>query len=277
MANGKVTRKNIDSLQGNDLATLQEGYAKMQAILDNRGFNFIAGLHGIPNFLCPHHTPFFLPWHRAYLYYFELFLQDQIDGLALPWWDWTRSNNQAPRAFTAPTRADGQPNPLLKFRIQRPLANPPVVRDTRRFPGQLSSSSPITLPTPDDVDALLNITDFVQFSAALEQIHDSIHVWTGGSGTDRSTGRRVSGDMSVISFAAYDPIFFSHHCMIDRVWYLWQLKNGINNLPPALMRQSVSLPNMAPIPVSELLDINNLGYEYAVDQITVVASSAGNQ
>ena len=34
--------------------------------------------------------PLFLPWHRAYLYFFELALQDQdpAHAVTLPWWDW---------------------------------------------------------------------------------------------------------------------------------------------------------------------------------------------
>ena len=31
----------------------------------------------------------FLPWHRAYLYFFERALRDRVPTLAQPWWDWT--------------------------------------------------------------------------------------------------------------------------------------------------------------------------------------------
>ncbi len=34
----------------------------------------------------------FLPWHRAYLYFFELALQDRVPEVAIPWWDWTSAS-----------------------------------------------------------------------------------------------------------------------------------------------------------------------------------------
>ena len=66
--------------------------------------------------------------------------------------------------------------------------------------------------------------------------------------------------MGVIATAAYDPIFWAHHCMIDRLWYLWQLRHGVSNIPPDYL----DMP-LAPfaVTVQDVLDINRLGYEYA--------------
>jgi len=113
----------------------------------------------------------------------------------------------------------------------------------------------LSLPTSSDIAALYNITQFQQFSNQLESIHDRIHGWTGGI----SGG--VGGDMGTVATAAYDPIFWSHHCMIDRVWYIWQLRNGVNNIPAEYMDVI-----LAPFRyrVRDVLNINALGYEYAV-------------
>jgi len=116
----------------------------------------------------------------------------------------------------------------------------------------------VRLPTSGEVASLYNRTQFLDFSGGpggLEEIHDNIHGWTGGI----SGG--VGGDMGVVATAAYDPIFWSHHCMIDRIWYIWQLKNGINNMPPEYMDVI-----LAPFRyrVRDVLDIHALGYEYAV-------------
>jgi tyrosinase len=46
---------------------------------------------------------------------------------------------------------------------------------------------------------------------SLESIHDSVHVDVGGSGH--------MGDPAV---AAFDPIFWLHHCQVDRLLALWQ-------------------------------------------------------
>jgi hypothetical protein len=48
--------------------------------------------------------------------------------------------------------------------------------------------------------------------------------------------------------------------MIDRLWYLWQLRWGVTNIPPNYLRQT-----LAPwaLTVQDVLDIQRLGYEYA--------------
>jgi tyrosinase len=48
--------------------------------------------------------------------------------------------------------------------------------------------------------------------------------------------------------------------MIDRIWYLWQVRNG-NRLPRSLL--SLSLTPFGKT-VRDVLDVQRLGYEYAV-------------
>jgi len=71
--------------------------------------------------------------------------------------------------------------------------------------------------------------------------------------------------MGVIATAAFDPIFYSHHAMIDRLWYIWQIQNGINNIPHQLLARTLAPFNMK---VSDVLDISKLGYQYAVSHIS---------
>jgi tyrosinase len=261
MPNGLILRKRVGALSAQELATLRNAYARMQARLDNRGYNYWAGVHGVPQWYCWHHNGslrdgrrlnLFLPWHRAFMRYFELAMRDQVSNAVLPWWDWTLGG--IPAAFDAPN-VGGNPNPLYKARITRPNANPPINRDTRRFPGQ-GVRPPTSLPTSGDIARLYRITSFLQFSDAFERIHDNIHGWTGGI-----SAQGVGGDMGVVATSAYDPIFWVHHCMIDRVWYLWQLRNGVNNIPAEYMDVI-----LAPFryTVRDVLNINALGYEYAV-------------
>ena len=56
-----------------------------------RGWAVQAGIH---TYRCQHGNWWFLPWHRAYLYYFERLIQDAIGDptFALPYWDWTDSS-----------------------------------------------------------------------------------------------------------------------------------------------------------------------------------------
>src|SRR6267143_7007941 len=124
MADGLILRKNVDTLSDAELAVLRNAYAKMMQITDNRGYNYWAGLHGVPQFYCWHHSRsrrsggmaanLFLPWHRAYILYFEHAARDQDPNAVLPWWDWTSPQSHAtgvPAAFSTPL-VNGQPNPL---------------------------------------------------------------------------------------------------------------------------------------------------------------------
>jgi tyrosinase len=230
------------------LALLRQGYAAMQAISDNRGFNAIAGIHGIPEHYCHRVDILFLPWHRAYLYYFEQFLQDRAAGATIPWWDWTSDTSHQtgiPTAFSAATDAAGKPNPLLKSQIVEPTAH--LNRPTTRQP-----KPPKSLPTADQVNKILGLPDFQDFSEQLENIHNQVHIWVGG-------------DMGVIPTAAFDPIFFSHHSMIDRLWYVWQVKNAPGSIPQNLLNQVLPPFNMT---VNDVLDITKLGYQYAAGVVT---------
>lgn len=63
----------------------------------------------------------------------------------------------------------------------------------------------------------------------LESPHNSMHLAVGGCevpGYDRSPIDGANGDMGENDTAGLDPIFFFHHCFVDRVFWLWQKKHG---------------------------------------------------
>jgi tyrosinase len=67
--------------------------------------------------------------------------------------------------------------------------------------------------------------------------------------------------MGDVAYAAFDPVFWAHHCMIDRLWWLWQQDNKINAVPTAGWEDIVLEPfNLT---VRDTLVANALGYEYA--------------
>jgi tyrosinase len=262
MANDIRMRQGVHNLTIAGVADFRNAYQKMMSISDNRGFAWFAGLHGTPNFWCWHHQKsphfrnqvmeLFLPWHRAYLYNFEMAMRDQVPGVTLPWWDWTLRpprQNGIPDIFAAP-QVNGQHNPLFSFQMNVPTASPPLHRATARDPGP-----PDELPTQELVDeVLIGNLDFSGFTDALEgQLHDAVHGW-------------VSGDMGIVAVAAYDPIFWSHHAMVDRLWWLWQVRNGNGNMPPDMLDVV-----LAPFrfKVRDVLNINALGYDYAASQTVI--------
>ena len=87
-------RKNVAALSDADLGVPRAAFTAMEGITDDRGFGYWAGIHGLPlPISCTHGSPLFLPWHRAYLYYFEQYLMDQMPPGQLvspPWWDWAK-------------------------------------------------------------------------------------------------------------------------------------------------------------------------------------------
>ncbi len=87
---GDIThRKNVRYLSDKELADYREAFRRVYAINDNRGYQYFAGIHGLPNpAQCEHGNNLLLPWHSAYLYDFEKALQEQVPGVTIPYWDW---------------------------------------------------------------------------------------------------------------------------------------------------------------------------------------------
>lgn len=242
-------RKSVTALNDDEVAALRGGITQMLALSDDRGYEYWAGIHGLPlPISCVHGSPLFLPWHRAYLYYVEQYLLDQEPGVSLPWWDWSTQQG-IPQVYDQATLADGTANPLASAPItgipasQFNQEGEATVSETSRSPGP-----PSGLPSTDDVANVLALDDFMDFTGQLEQLHNQVHVWVGGT-------------MSQIPLAAFDPVFWAHHTMIDRLWSIWQQSHagaGVGSV-------SLAAP-LGPFPtltVSQTLNIATLGYQYA--------------
>jgi tyrosinase len=184
-----------------------------------------------------------------------------VPGVTIPWWDWTSDDthiNGVPSAFTELMMPDGNPNPLLKapINVLNPQTNWPT--ETRRSPQPPNSS---LLPTKNDITGSLGIPFFDDdpsgFSENFAGYHDHVHVWVGG-------------EMSMQAWASYDPLFWSHHCMVDRVWYLWQIQptNANFTWDPDQLNTPLSVPGTG-FTVADILDITKLGYGYASAEIPI--------
>jgi tyrosinase len=248
-------RRNLERLTANQLNHMRAAIRAAAAIADDRGYQRWAGIHGLPlPMFCQHGgagpqgARLFLPWHRAYLYLFELQLRDllgsQAPAFALPWWDWTSTHSHAtgvPDAYRG-AQAGGRPNPLFSQPVQPSARIDGRPTQTFRDPGD-----PGDLPSAGDVQDVLAERDFFTFSTKLEDIHNGVHGWVGGT-------------MGQIPWAAYDPVFWGHHSMIDRIWRLWQLRHGTAGPPQSIW--DVALPPF-PLTVRQMLNTDRLGYDYA--------------
>jgi tyrosinase len=240
-----------------ELAKLRAAFAKLQETDDERGYQYLAGIHGLPlPMYCDqaHGRPAFLPWHRAYLYRVELALRATGHDVMLPWWDWL-TVREVPPAYAAVTD-----NPLFSAKIDpQALAQgargegdagdeeePRLARhaETIREPGRPQTR----LPTVVEVERIMAYSDYASFNTKIDDPHGMVHVWVGGH-------------MGDIPFAAYDPIFWAHHCMIDRLWRLWQLHH-----PQASFPQHVASETMEPfnLTAGQVLDPTALGYDYVL-------------
>lgn len=255
MAGSMVYRNEVAEHDRPHMVKFRKAMKAIQARLDNHSFNFIAGLHGAPGFFCWHHqrsrrtnttARLFLPWHRAYLLALEQEIRDIETDASLPWWNWT-SDRGIPEAYDA-QNIENEPNPLYNYHIQvsRTVNNPAIDRVTTRTPGRHPFGR---LPDRQGISSLLKDSDWASFSDKLQGYHDSVHVWIGG-------------DMLDVTTAGFDPIFHAHHCMIDRIWYLWQLNWGNGGMPEGIL--DLPLQPFAQT-VRQVLDVQSLGYEYALE------------
>lgn len=184
----------------------------------------------------------FFGWHRMYLYFYEQVLRwaSGDDTLRLPYWDYTD-----PAQVALPAAFQNTAGPIY---------------DAKRDPGMNTGASTLD-PNSTDVDDLLAITDYFTFEGQVEgNIHGYVHCTVGPT--------CPVAHMGDVPVAGNDPIFYSHHGNIDRLWACWQQLHGT----PAgdWQDQEFSFVDgtgtMQTLPVKGFLDSKTLGYVY--DNVT---------
>ena len=163
----------------------------------------------------------FLPWHRMYLYMHERILATLLgdDTFTLPYWDWdTPGRNKVPPAY-GETGTSADPNPLFDPIRAAAIGNfIPVDGDPNNIVGATVIAAALK-PTVFDSPGGFGGTCDGSCSApgTLEQSpHGPVHIWTADP-----TLSNAAPDMGVLGTAARDPIFFTHHANIDRLWDVW--------------------------------------------------------
>jgi tyrosinase len=243
-----------------------------------------------------HKGPAFFAWHREFLRRFELELQRIMDDptFGLPFWDW--SVDQAPPTWpftTAFLGGNGTSDPSFPGKVvDGPFAYDgpnhwtlnifPHDDPDDRYPylrRQFAAGAP-TLPTPADVQAALSVTPYDEdpwnedsqsgFRNMAEgfipqanpgvyvpKMHNRIHAWVGGT-----MGPPTSPN---------DPVFWLHHCYIDKQWADWQAMHPDQQpyLPDGDARKGHNLTD--PMPPwnqntpKDVLNTWDLGYHYDTD------------
>lgn len=218
-------RKSVFELNAQEISRLKAAYAALRRLYeehpeDARGWYYQGLVHcwycsGALNAIVGpeiHNGWYFLPWHRAYLHLHERILAALINDptFSLPYWDWdTPDRNQFPPPYMDP--AD-QTNPLFDpFR---------AIDASTRIPDNLTG--------PDVIKNVLGQATFGLFAGvgqgasgqrgAIERApHGGVHLWV----ANPATLLPPQVNMGVLGTAAFDPVFFSHHANIDRLWTVW--------------------------------------------------------
>ncbi|KAF2863995.1 tyrosinase precursor, Monophenol monooxygenase [Piedraia hortae CBS 480.64] len=185
-------------------------------------------------------------------------MQQAANTIRWPYWDWAaippNKKPVFPEIFTQSTISVNSPtgqititNPLYRADIAdiSKLVYTPFTSwpSTLRYPNSNSRSassqpnkavsafSNVRSSLQDQVYQLFtSCDDYAHFSNdmadssstscsnSLEGIHNTIHTLVGGAGSSSVSG----GHMTYLSMAAFDPVFWLHHCNVDRIFALWQ-------------------------------------------------------
>ena len=170
---------------------------------------------------CQHGGWYFLAWHRAYLFFFERIVRAAVVAAggpqewALPYWNYENPQTRAlPRAFRELTLPGAGANPL------RASARDPDVNRGARLTVSSAEARLLTSFSTGPMRGFGGSVTPVAFQAngpgKLElNPHGDVHVIVGGGGW-----------MSRFQTAALDPIFWLHHCNLDRIWAEWDRTNA---------------------------------------------------
>ncbi len=187
--------------------------------------------HANANMSAIHSAPAFLPWHRRFILDYERELQ-RLSGnpdLGLPYWNWPQGGANA--SIWDDNLLGGDGSALNQIVTTGPfrqgqwtvvnMGGGPAGPLTRAF----GRSGLPTLPTQAEIDQVGAVTPYDRppwnrssnpsFRNELEgwrgpNLHNRGHVWVGGSMLPMTSPN--------------DPVFFMHHCMVDKLWHDWQLR-----------------------------------------------------
>lgn len=192
------------------LVAYESAIAKMKALpsSDPRNWTNQARIHFDS---CPHANWLFLPWHRAYLLYFERICR-QLSGMAdfaLPYWNWSVE----PRV----------PAPFWSGELLDPnrVATPASVASSASVGPRVLASILAETSFPIFGSGRIAATDNQRTMSTYGRLEGTPHNYIHGF---------IGGDMGTF-MSPLDPIFWLHHNMVERCWVEWNFDRGNANPP----------------------------------------------
>ncbi|KIO18339.1 hypothetical protein M407DRAFT_225885 [Tulasnella calospora MUT 4182] len=214
----------------------------------------------VPAGYCQHGTTIFSTWHRPYCALMEQTINRHATDIAAvykvnreewqktaaklrhPYWDWAlhplpHKEFYDHRQFSQVTitlpdgTSEPVDNPLLAYRVHSGKGPQPPTDPSIRTQHRTSIAferktlqRQFKRTRQDIATLLLEVHDWFEFGTqaarsgsstnSLEALHGTLHVRIGDG-----------GHINIESSAAFDPIFWLHHCNVDRVVALWQAIN----------------------------------------------------
>jgi tyrosinase len=233
-------RKNQASLTAAERAAF---VAALKALKANGTYDAFVAQHRAAFMAAPndpaHGGPGFLPWHREYLRRFERALEAIDPNVSIPYWDWTVDNSPTAPLWAADFMGGNGSGPNQQvttgpfahatgqwtLTVLDPGETRPFLRRAFGAMGQLPTSGQVqsangVIPYDSAPWNRFSNTN-TSFRNRLEGvIHNPGHMWVGGSMMDMSSPN--------------DPVFWLHHCNVDRLWAVWQQTHPTQGyLPPS--------------------------------------------
>lgn len=256
-------RKNVESLNGNEKASLKAAFEGIMA-LDSKdpsnpnGYFNQAAIHwlpvvpGVPQH-CKHHVDQYNPWHRVYITKFEDALRSikGCENVTMPYWD---VKTPVPALFSQPpfdhytaTRAlgGGYPTPYTTTRF-----------DNATIEKKLADANVKTKIQNALKQSMWGSYDVGGFQQFIMYAHDDGHDSIGPTMRDPQV-------------SAFDPIFWFFHCNWEREFLSWQTQVGATTLKGFLSTLSgatgwltfPALDPWEPIAPDQTISEPDIGYE----------------
>jgi tyrosinase len=193
---------------------------------------------------CQHGSWYFLPWHRGYLGCFEAIVRETIRGLggpadkwALPFWNYSDTTNASARLvrpeFLEAKMPDGTANALFQNIKRAPftLKTTPLGKagdfGLDSFEVSLNALTQRSYSAPPNVASFGGgVTGFSHgggqaTTGGLERTpHGDVHMAVGFDPVARQ-----GYWMADFNTAGLDPLFWLHHCNLDRLWDVWLVQS----------------------------------------------------
>lgn len=201
---------------------------------------FVIWHHAVMN--SAHQAPIFLPWHRMMLRTLEQLIATAVGNpnFGLPYWNWaadgaTLTQQRASAIWNNDCMGSANSGPGRFTRATFPvrwtvdISGNNLVRANRALRRLRNTDPTFLLPSRDEVEQTLDVVPYDSapwdfgspgFRSRHERaLHNGPHGWAGG-------------DM-MRSTSPNDPVFYLHHCNVDRIWEAWMVANGRQYQPGA--------------------------------------------